>query len=224
MKCDEKLNPITRLFKTLLPIVGSLLLCFGIHLMFKIIYPYRTGELNINFLLFKQHIIHLSTYRLSFYAHIFPSLLILAAGLTQFSKFLLRKLPILHVWIGRIYVIFVLIISAPAALFMSFFAEGGTIAKIGFITLSIIWWLATFMGYWKIRNRNINSHKTWMIRSYALTLSAVSLRVFQYLNSAYLFYEPISFYTFLSWFSWVGNLMIVELIISTQKKSRFQIN
>ena len=221
---NDKQKTIAGVFKTLLLILGGLLICLASYQMFKIIYPYRTGETNIDFLLFKQHIIHLPAYRLSFYAHIFPSLMILAGGLTQFSNFLLKKLPFVHIWVGRAYVALVLVISAPAALFMSFYAEGGVIAKIGFVALSLLWWVTTFMGYWKIRNRKIEVHKMWMIRSYALTLSAVSLRVLQYFNSAYLFIEPLSFYTFLSWFSWIGNLVVAEMIIVFQNKSRFQIN
>lgn len=206
-------NQFQKSFKVILPIIGSMALIFFSYLMLNIILPYRTGETDIDFLLTKQRVIHLLHYRFAFYLHIFPSLLVLMAGLTQFSTWILKNKIELHRLIGKVYVFIVLLISGPAALLMSFYANGGVVSKIGFILLSLLWWLFTFQGLQTARKGNINAHQKFMIRSYALTLSAISLRVYQFLINSNFYIDPESLYILLSWLSWVGNLLIAEFWI-----------
>jgi len=66
-----------------------LLIGFLTFLMARVVLPYRSGRLDIDFLLSKQHIVHLWYYKAAFYLHIFPALLVLAAGMTQFSSLIL---------------------------------------------------------------------------------------------------------------------------------------
>jgi len=202
----------------ILPFIGSATLIYFSYLMLNIILPYRTGETDIDFLLTKQRVIHLLHYRFAFYLHIFPSLLVLLAGLTQFSNWILKNKIGVHRLIGKIYVFIVLLISGPAALVMSFYATGGILSKTGFIILSILWWYFTFQGLQTARKGNIVAHRKYMIRSYALTLSAISLRVFQFLIYTNFYFDPESIYLFLSWFSWLGNLLIAEIWIRISNK------
>ena len=115
-------------------LVAGLLLLFS-WLMFGIIFPYSSGRLDIDFLLTKQHIIHLLHYRWAFYLHIFSSLFVLLAGITQFSGYVLRQWPKLHRSIGKAYVFIILFISGPAAFVMSFYGNGGWLARTSFHTL-----------------------------------------------------------------------------------------
>ncbi|MFT5765421.1 MAG: hypothetical protein ACI8X3_002858, partial [Saprospiraceae bacterium] len=54
------------------------------------------------------------------------------------------------------------------------------------------------------------AHKVWMMRSYALTLSAVSLRIYQLILGHFFYMDPVVQYLLVSWVSWLGNLMILE--------------
>jgi Predicted membrane protein (DUF2306) len=186
-------------------------------LMYNIVFPYTSGKTDIDFLLSKQKIIHLKHYRWSFYLHIFSSLLILAAGLTQFSNNILQRVPIIHRWIGKLYTFGILIISAPAALVMSFYANGGWIAKPSFILLSLLWWYTTWQGYQTIRRKAIQEHRIWMLRSYALTFSAITLRLMQAGFAAYTDLDLDTTYQIVSWASWMINLLIAEFVL----KQRF---
>ncbi len=192
-------------------------LLFFILLMGRIVWPYTSGALDIDFLLTKQFYIHLSHYRWSFYLHIFSSLFILVAGLTQFSSRILKNAPSIHRWIGKGYVFAVLVVSAPAALIMSFYANGGSIAKLSFILLCILWWLFTYKGYATIRKGNVTAHKVWMIRSFALALSAITLRLIQLLVASFTDWDYEAFYTWNAWISWLLNLTMVELYINGSK-------
>jgi uncharacterized membrane protein len=187
------------------------------YLMFQIVTPYASGATDIDFLQTKQHIIGWATYRWSFYLHIFSSLWVLAAGLTQFSSGLLRKMPLIHRWVGRIYVAIILCVSGPAAFVMSIYANGDDFTKASFMVLSVLWWAATWAAFRAIKQGNIEQHKAWMYRSYALTLSAISLRIMQFCFATWTDIEPETAYQMVALPSWLINLLIAEIIIYYQK-------
>ncbi len=182
-------------------------------LMGRIVWPYTSGRLDIDFLLSKQHIIHFLHYRLAFYLHIFPALLVLVAGLTQFSGLVLRRVPALHRWVGRVYVYSILGVCGPAAVLMAWYANGGPVARASFLLLSILWWWATFTAFRAIRARDVRTHGAWMIRSYALTLSAITLRIMQLGLAQYTDIDPETAYRLVAWPSWVLNLLAAELVV-----------
>ena len=199
-------------------IVGFIAVAFFSYLMADIVWPYRSGALDIDFLLTKQDIIHLFHYRAAFYLHIFPALLVLLAGLTQFSHWVLRRMPRLHRWVGRIYVFSIIGVCGPAALVMAFYANGGFWAQASFVTLSLLWWAFTWAGYWFIRKGDIQRHRAWMVRSYALTFSAITLRVMQFLLAVYSDMDPETAYRLVAWPSWVLNLLVAEFVVAYRWK------
>jgi len=199
-------------------IVGFIAVAFFSYLMADIVWPYRSGALDVDFLLTKQDIIHLFHYRAAFYLHIFPALLVLLAGLTQFSRWVLRRMPRLHRWVGRIYVFSIIGVCGPAALVMAFYANGGFWAQASFVTLSLLWWGCTWAGYWAIRKGNIQRHGAWMVRSYALTFSAITLRVMQFLLAVYSDMDPEAAYRLVAWPSWVLNLLVAEFVVAYRWK------
>lgn len=204
---------ITQMKKVMLPLAGSMTLLFFSYLMFSIVAPYTSGRLDIDFLLTKQDIIHLLHYRWAFYLHIFSSLFILAAGVVQFSEWIRGRFLNLHRRVGKVYVALILVISAPAAFVMSFYGNGGAFAQMSFVILSLLWWWFTWQAWTTIRRGDIIGHQKFMIRSYALTLSAISLRISQMLLSQHTYLEPEIIYLIISWTSWVGNLILAEWLI-----------
>jgi hypothetical protein len=118
----------------------------------------------------------------------------------------------LHRWMGRIYLLAVLIWSA-AGFYMAATAFGGLPTRIGFSMLAALWFTTGVMAYWHIRQGRVQIHRTWMIRNYALTFSAVTLRVWLplFLALGYGFSEA---YATVAWLCWVPNLLIAELIIN----------
>lgn len=207
-------KPVTlRIFSLVLATLGLFAVGFFTFLMGNIVWPYTSGRLDIDFLLSKQHIIHLLHYRAAFYVHIFPALLVIAAGITQFSGKILKKMPAVHRWTGRLYVFSILFLCGPAGLTMAFYANGGLPTKASFITLSLLWWSTTWVAYRAIRAGDIRQHGAWMIRSYALTLSAISLRIMQFGLASYSDISPESAYEIVAWPSWIFNLLAAELLL-----------
>jgi uncharacterized membrane protein len=195
------------------------LIAFFTFLMARIVLPYRSGALDIDFLLSKQHIIHLWHYRAAFYLHIFPALLVLAAGMTQFSDVILKKIPTLHRWVGKLYVFSVIFICGPAGFIMALYSNGGWVARSSFITLSVLWWLTTWLAWRAIKKGDVPAHKAWMIRSYALTFSAVTLRVMQFLLATQTHIDTDTAYQIVAWPSWMINVLVAEWICVRDRRS-----
>lgn len=191
--------------------------------MFWIIWPYTSWEWDVDFLMTKQLIIHLDHYRIAFYTHIFSSLFVLFSGAFLFSSFILKKWPRLHRCFGKTYVALLLLLSAPSGFIMAFYANGGWIVKISFFLLTPLWWWFTWKGYRTARKKQFAVHREWMLRSYALTLSAVSLRAYQMIFSYYLSIDPELQYIIISWGSWLINLGIAEYLIFRKKQKNVRL-
>lgn len=189
--------------------------------MYQIVLPYTSGAWDVDFLLTKQMIIHLDHYRFAFYGHIYSSLMVLLSGALLFSKQVLRLWPKIHRMTGKVYVGLVLGISAPTALVMGFYANGGWGAALSFIILAPLWWYTSWMGYSTIRKKKVQAHRYWMLRSYALTFSAVTLRVGQMLLGYFWVLDPEFQYILVSWGSWMLNLVLVELYIYYEKNRAY---
>ena len=193
------------------------ILCFTSQFI-QIIWPYTTWKWDVDFLLTKQHVIHLDYYRAAFYVHIFSSIFVLLSGAFLFSKKVLQSWPKLHRWSGRVYVLLLLLVSAPSGFVMAFHANGGLVAQLSFFVLTPLWWWFTWVGFDMARRRQFKAHRDWMLRSYALTLSAVSLRVYQLLLGNLLEMDPVAQYALVSWAAWLGNLAIAEWLILRQRR------
>lgn len=137
----------------------------------------------------------------------------LAVGTMQFSARLRSRMVSVHRWLGRVYVTSI-IASGTAGFVLAINSSAGPWARWGFALLALAWLATTLNGYRLIRQRQIASHRAWMIRSYALTLAAVTLRC--YLPFAQFMHWPMSTaYPAIAWLCWVPNLIVAELLIRT---------
>jgi uncharacterized membrane protein len=110
-----------------------------------------------------------------FYLHIVFAGLALALGPWQFSRRLRTRHPLVHRSIGRSYLISVAV-GAVAALVMSMFSTVGLLGFFGFGSLAALWGWTAWRAYRAIRQCDIRNHQAWMIRNFALTYAAVTLR------------------------------------------------
>jgi len=188
-------------------------LLFFIGLMIKITLQYIPYNLDVAFLRIKQDYINIDHWRWAFFIHVYTSVFVLFAGATQFSKQLLIKNKRLHRILGYCYSINILLITGPASLVMSFYANGGLSSKIAFVTLSILWLYYTLMAIIKAKKLDFKSHKNYMIRSYALTLSAITLRAWKFLIMNLFEFPPMDVYRTVAWLGWGLNLIIAEYFI-----------
>jgi uncharacterized membrane protein len=189
-------------------------------LMLQMILSYYPLNDQTGFLKFKQEIIGNQFWKTCFYIHVFTSLLVLLAGFTQFSNHILTEHRSLHRLFGRIYAFNILFINFPAALVMGIFANGGFAGKAAFLLLDILWFAFTLIAVIAIRNGNIQKHREFMIRSFALTLSAISLRTWKMIltNTTDLDYPTI--YILDAWLGFLPNLLLAEWIIRRKRRNQ----
>lgn len=161
-------------------------------------------------------------YLLIFYTHISLGGLALLTGFSQFFKKLRKKRLGLHKFLGKIYVLSVLL-SGAAGLVIAFFATGGIVSALGFGSLAILWLYTTANAYLTIKQGKIDAHQRWMIRSYALCFAAVTLRLYIPIFLAGLGMDFLPAYKIIAWLCWIPNLLVAEfLIVRKLKISRIQ--
>ena len=178
------------------------------------ILPYMTFERAINFLGTKSDAVLDRTYfMVAFYIHITSSVLAILGGIFQFFPKILRGYPKVHIFIGKIYIASILLLAAPSGLVLAAFANGGLPAKVGFTLQCLVWWGMTYAAWQAIMEKNWEKHAAMMIRSYAVTLAAMSLRTESYALVYFWETKPMETYVTVTWLSWVGNFFIAELLI-----------
>lgn len=191
-----------------------LVIAYTSYLLILLSLPYIYFERDVEFLETKQLIYHIKPWRYSFYIHVFFSPIVIISGLFQFNRWVITNKPKIHRVLGYIYVISVLLISAPSALIMALYANGGRIAQTSFVVLTLCWIVFTWIAFQKAKKGNYTSHVKWMLRSYALTLSAVTLRFYAYLFDVFnIDIPPRETYIIVSYLSWIPNLLFVQLLI-----------
>ena len=152
-----------------------------------------------------------------FYTHIVLGGIALLIGWLQFNKKLRLKNINLHKKIGKTYVIAVLL-SALSGLYIGYFATGGIIAKSGFMTMALAWFLTTFFAFTTIKKGNIIQHQKLMIYSYAICFAAVTLRIYLPILTP-IMGGFLPAYKLISWLCWVPNIVVAYIIIKYQIKT-----
>ncbi|MFJ7276882.1 DUF2306 domain-containing protein [Kitasatospora sp. NPDC098663] len=160
--------------------------------------------------------------QVTFYVHIVTAALALLVGPFQFSTALRRRSPAVHRWTGRVYVVGVAV-GSLAAFVMAFFNSAAFNGFFGFGGLALLWAWTTWRGYRAARDRDLPGHRAWMIRSFALTYAAVTLRswlgvliLLQTLTAqgavdGERFFDNA--YAALPFLSWLPNLIVAEFLI-----------
>ena len=160
-------------------------------------------------LVFAQH-------KLAIYTHVFASFLALSLGPFQFSRSLRKRKPVLHRYLGRIYLGIGVLLGGLAGLFLSYLAQGGAVAKLGFAVLALLWLYTGLRAYFAIRAGRIGQHRKWMIRNFSLTFAAVTLRL--YLPIVILLnFNFMNAYALIAWLCWVPNLILAERVFNQKK-------
>jgi uncharacterized membrane protein len=168
---------------------------------------------DVAFLRIKQDYVQMPHYRVAFFVHVFTAIAVLPAGLTQFSKYIRKHFRNVHRGAGYVYTVVVLLLAAPSGFVIGLYANGGLSSQIAFCLLALLWACFTFKAVQAIRNKSISEHRRWMIRSFALALSAITLRAWKVAIVVALHPRPMDAYVVVAWLGWVLNLVVAESII-----------
>jgi hypothetical protein len=123
-----------------------------------------------------------------------------------------------HRLLGRIYVSAVAL-GWLASLPLALHAHTGAAASAGFQVLGIGWITCTLLGLVHVRAGRLFEHRRWMIRSYALTTAAISLRI--YIAVSDILNIPLEqSYPYIAWLCWIPNALAAELLIRATRTPR----
>lgn len=196
-------------------LILTLLSYFSYSLLF-ITLQYIPFRPDVAFLKIKSDEVKIPYYLPFFKLHVFTSIFLLIAGFTQFSSVIRKRFKQIHRSFGWMYIGVILLAAAPSGLVMGWHANGGIYSKIAFVLLGVLWILTTIMALFFAIKKNWNKHRDFMIRSFALTLSAITLRLWKWIIVALFSPPPMDVYRIVAWLGWVLNLIIAEYIIKTQ--------
>lgn len=189
---------------------------FSLLLIYNTI-PYFSFSKNFDFIEERSFLFQSNLYNTSFYIHIAAGALCIGTALIQFSRYLLKKSKAIHRISGKIYVFVVLFLGAPTGLYMSFFAKGSFWERALFMFMAGWWFITTLYGLSTIHKRNVVAHKIWMIRSYAMAMTAVTFRVY-HITFYLLGWDHLENYEVSLWISVIGNMLFAEWVIWRQSR------
>lgn len=148
---------------------------------------------------------------IAFFAHVVFAPVALALVPFQLWQGLRNRRPRLHRMLGRLYGLAILI-SGAGGLWLAINTMAGPVAAFGFGLLAVLWLGTTGWGISLAMRGDRVAHRRWMIRSIALTLAAVTLRV-QIPASMMLDIPLDTAYPAIAWLCWVPNLVVAEMIV-----------
>ncbi|GAB4093074.1 DUF2306 domain-containing protein [Flaviaesturariibacter terrae] len=187
--------------------------------MAAIVLQYLPAGRDTAFLNIKQEYVERPGYLFVFYTHVFTGILALPAGFTQFWGSLRKRRPRLHSALGKLYVGAILFAAAPSGFFIGLYANGGLSSRLSFCLLATGWLYTTARAWQTARAGNFGAHRAWMYRSFALTLSAITLRAWKWILVALFHPHPMEVYRLIAWLGWTLNLLVAEYIIHQNRTS-----
>ncbi len=181
------------------------ILCLGVAL---VSWRFMAGGVEATMAFVAYH----AQYRpIAFFAHVILAPVALALVPFQLWQGLRNRRPMVHRLIGRIYGAAILL-SGSGGLWLAINTEAGAVAAWGFGLLAVAWLGTTGWGIALAMRGDRVAHRRWMIRSIALTLSAVTLRI--YLGMTFGFgLDFDTAYPAIAWLCWVPNLIVAELVL-----------
>ena len=149
--------------------------------------------------------------------HVIGGVTALAVGPLQFVRRIRERVPAFHRATGKIYAA-ACAVGAPAGFMLAIGTKAGPIAALGFAIPAVLWPIFTFAGIRHAIGGRFAEHRAWMIRSYAVTANAITLRVM--LPAAGLMGIPfLPAYQVIAWLGWIVNLGAAELYLMHRTRS-----
>lgn len=145
----------------------------------------------------------------------------LLVGPFQIAEWFRIRRRRLHRVLGWVYVVAVAL-GAVSAMVLAPGANFGPIAAFGFFTLAIVWLIATGTALTMAIQHRFENHRRWMLRSYALTAAAITLRILMP-AAAVAGLPPGPSYRAIAWMCWLVNLGMVEVYLAFRRGAPTQL-
>ncbi|PZG19970.1 hypothetical protein C1I95_10555 [Micromonospora craterilacus] len=154
--------------------------------------------------------------------HVFFASIAMVTACFQIWPWFRRRNPQAHRIMGRVYVLGGVLPAGLAGLAIGAVTPFGPVNLVSNMVMAPLWLTFTLVGFRMARRRRFVEHRRWMIRSFALTFSIITNRVWAVF--AVIILSPQLDTTFggsdialqqaisaiSAWLGWVGTLLIAE--------------
>jgi hypothetical protein len=163
---------------------------------------------------------HYWDFRWVLIGHISCGIVALVIGPFQFWKAFRNKYLSIHRWMGRTYLIAILIGTiCSTSLAWTSSIQVNFAWAFALQMLAFAWIVTASMAYISVMRRRIQQHKEWMIRSYVVTFAFV---MFRWLSELTILRNLMPEFEergpTIGWLSWTIPLLITEIVLSWNKK------
>jgi uncharacterized membrane protein len=148
--------------------------------------------------------------------HFLGGAIALLTGALQVNSRLRVRYLEWHRWTGRVYLVAV-VVGGCAGFVLALDSSAGPVAQGGFALLAVAWVASTLRAYVLVRRGDVPAHRDWMVRSYALTLAAVTLRIYLPLSLAAGIHFTVA-YPAIAWLCWLPNLVAAEWLVRSRHR------
>jgi uncharacterized membrane protein len=139
----------------------------------------------------------------------------LMIGPWQLLPSLRARHPNIHRWLGRLYVANVLVASLFAVWLLPTVATG-FFAASAFCLAGTLWITYVVLGILAIRRQQMRAHRRWMLRSFGMAFTAVTIRFYLFpakaLGIPFEYKYPVSI-----WLAVLTNILFIELLLFQQQ-------
>lgn len=148
--------------------------------------------------------------------HISSGMVAILIGPWQFSRRLRQRYLSLHRLLGRTYLI-AIACGAVAAMNLAVTNPFGWAWGAGLCALAVAWLTTSGMAFYAIKQRQIQVHQEWMVRSYIVTFAFVTFRLLNdYGPTSHL--QPVGDrIVTIVWVSWAIPLLFTEVILQLRR-------
>lgn len=163
--------------------------------------------------------------QLAFALHVaFGGLALLLSPL-QLAARLRTRVPTVHRAVGRVVVASIAVAGGPG-LVLAPHSLAGAVGTAGFGLLAVLWLAFAGTAVRAIRHRDVAAHRRWMVRTFALTYAAVTLRLWLGVPIAAQTAlagvpELVPFdraYLLVPFLAWVPNLLVAEWYLTAGRR------
>ena len=190
------------------------IMLFGIYIIVGIVTIYFLATRAFPYLSFQYAQNAYGDFGVFIFAHVVFGITATLIGPFQFVSVIRNRNVKVHRMLGRIYLICTLLAALVSWYIILSKKEIGITYQAGLFSLGFVWIASGTMAYFSIKNKKVELHKEWMIRSYVITLAFVTFRLITDIL------EPLQIKgvgALMAWACWAVPLFFTELILQGKK-------
>ena len=152
------------------------------------------------------------------YTHALFGSLGMLTGPLQFLASVRARWTRVHRTLGKVYVGSAVMVGL-SGLYMAPYSFGGMVTHLGFGGLAVALLVTTGVAFARIRGGDVEGHRAWMVRSFALLFAAATLRIEIPLLMVLHQGDFLATYRQVAWLCWVPNLLWAEAWLRFRRRA-----